>query len=82
MIVYGKYECFFMQMFVSYVHYVAVLNAAFCMTCCLLMLVEGAIGDHMEEAYSKAGLMAALYVAMSVSVCLRPSCCCECFFHL
>ena len=33
-------------MFVSCVHPVAVLNAAFCMTCSLLMLVEGAIGDH------------------------------------
>ena len=34
---YGKYECFVMQMFVSCVHPVAVLNAAFCMTCSLLM---------------------------------------------
>ena len=39
-------------MFVSCVHPVAVLNAAFCMTCSLLMLVEDAIGDHTEEAYS------------------------------
>ena len=31
-------------MFVSCVHPVAVLNAAFCMTCSLLMLVEDAIG--------------------------------------
>ena len=32
-------------------HPVAVLNAAaFCMTCSLLMLVEDARGDHMEEA--------------------------------
>ena len=37
-------------MFVSCVHHMAVLNAAFCMTCSLLMLVEDAIGDHMEEA--------------------------------
>ena len=37
-------------MFVSCVHPVAVLNAAFCMTCSLLMLVEDAIGDHTEEA--------------------------------
>ena len=37
-------------MFVSCVHPVAVLNAAFCMTCRLLMLVEDAIGDHTEEA--------------------------------
>ena len=35
-------------MFVSCVHPVAVLNAAFCMTCSLLML----IGDHTEEACS------------------------------
>ena len=38
----------------------AVLNAAFCMTCSLLMLVEDAIGDHTEEAYSRAGLITAL----------------------
>ena len=30
-------------MFVSFVHPVAVLNAAFCITCSLLMLVEDAI---------------------------------------
>ena len=57
-------------MFVSCVHPVAVLNAAFCMTCSLLTLVEDARGDHMEEAYSRAGLITALYVAMSVSFCL------------
>ena len=57
-------------MFVSYVHPVAVLNAAFCMTCNLLMLVEDVRGDHMAEAYSRAGLITALYVAMSVSFCL------------
>ena len=27
---------------------------------CLLMLVEDAIGDHAEEAYSRAGLITAL----------------------
>ena len=47
-------------MFVSCVHPVAVLNAAFCMICSLLMLVEDAIGDHTEEAYSRAGLITAL----------------------
>ena len=47
-------RCF---MCVSCVHPVAVLNAAFCMTCSLLMLVEDAIGDHTEEAYSRAGLI-------------------------
>ena len=47
-------------MFVSCVHPVAALNAAFCMTCSLLMLVEDAIGDHTEEAYSRAGLITTL----------------------
>ena len=46
--------------FVSCVHPVAVLNAAFSMTCSLLMLGEDAIGDHTEEAYSRAGLITAL----------------------
>ena len=32
----------------------------FCMTCSLLMLVEDVIGDHTEEAYSRAGLITAL----------------------
>ena len=47
-------------MFVSCVHPVAVLNAEFCMTCSFLMLVEDARGDHMEGAYSRAGLITAL----------------------
>ena len=53
-------------MFVSCVHPVAVLNAAFCITCSLLMMGEDARGDHMGEAYSRAGLMTTLYVAISV----------------
>ena len=45
MLVYGKYECFVMQMLYVCVHPVAaVLNAAFCMNCSLLMLVEDARG--------------------------------------
>ena len=35
-------------MFVSCVHHVAVFNAAFCMTCSLLMLTEDARGDHIH----------------------------------
>ena len=53
MLVYGKYECFVMQMLYVCVHPVAVNNATFCMHCSLLMLVEDAIGDHMEEANSR-----------------------------
>ena len=37
-----------MQMFVSCVHPVAVLNAAFGMTCSLFMLVDDERGYHME----------------------------------
>ena len=47
-------------MFVSCVHPVAVHNGAFCMTCSLFMLVENVRGDHMEEAYSRTGLITAL----------------------
>ena len=47
-------------MFVSCVHPVEVLNAAFCMTYSLLILVEDARGDHMEEEYSRAGLIISL----------------------
>ena len=46
--------------FVSCVYPVAVFNAAFCMTCSLLMLVEDARGDHTEQAYSRAGHITAL----------------------
>ena len=42
------------------VHPVAFLNAAFCMTYSLLMLVEDAIGNHTEKAFSRAGLITAL----------------------
>ena len=60
MLVYGKCECFVIQMV-----YVCVLCASCgssqcCMTCSLLMLVEDARGDHMEEAYSRAALITAL----------------------
>ena len=47
-------------MFMSCVNPVAVLNAVFCMTCSLLMLVEDAIGDYTEEAYSRAGFITVL----------------------
>ena len=47
-------------MYVSCVHPVAVLNDVFCMTCSLLMLVEDARGAHMEEVYSRTGLMTTL----------------------
>ena len=57
MLEYGKYECFVMQMLDVCVHPVAVFNTALCMTYSLLMLVEDARGEHMEEAYFRVGLM-------------------------
>ena len=69
-------------MFVSCVHPVAVLNAAFCMTCSLLMLVEDAIGDHTEEEYSRAGLITAFIGSHECLLLFTPSCCSECFYDL
>ena len=52
MLVYGSCESLAMQMlyFVSCVHLVAVLHAAFCMNCSLLMLVKDShnclVGSH------------------------------------
>ena len=63
----SSYRC---CVFVSCVHHVAVLNAAFGMSGSLLMLVEDARGDHMEVAYSRAGLMTAVWAAMSAFFCL------------
>ena len=46
-LVYGKYECFVIQ--ILYVCVLcAVLNAAFCITFSLITLAEDARGDHME----------------------------------
>ena len=59
--------------FVSCVHPVAVLNAAFCMTCSLLMLVKDARGDHTPEPVIGSHECLLLFT---------PSCCCECFYHL
>ena len=55
-------------MFVSCVYPVAVLNAAFCMTCSLLMLVKNARGDHMDSH--------------ECLLLFTPSCCSECFYDL
>ena len=57
---YGKYECFVMQMLYVGVHHVAVLNAAFCMTCISLMLVEDARGQFFLCRYGCMYFLAAL----------------------
>ena len=62
MLVYGERECFVMQML-----YVCVLCASCGSSqCCVLHDLQfvnasrDAIGDHTEEAYSRAGLITAL----------------------
>ena len=63
----------------SYVHPMAVLNAAFCMTCNLLMVVMDARGDHIEQVYSRVGLMSACLphdVAVSAFIIYRGLCAC------
>ena len=52
----------------------AVLNVAFCIACSLLMLVEDARGDHMEEAYCLIGSHEGLLL-------FTLSCFCECFYY-
>ena len=70
-------------MLVSCVHPVVVLNAAFCMTFRLFMLVNDARRDHMEEAYSilQNRSMTALYVAMSLLL-FAPCCYGERYYYL
>ena len=67
---------------VSCMHPVAVLNAAFCMTCSLLMLVGDARGDHLEEAYSRAGTRNCLVGSHECLLQFTPSCCSEFFYDM
>ena len=76
MLIYGKCEFLSCRccMFVTCVHHVAVLNAAFCITYSLLMLVEDARGDHMEDAYSiclpHPGAVSAFMICRDLCVCV------------
>ena len=68
-----------MQMLYVCVHHVSVLNDACCMTCSFLMLVEDERGEHMEEEYSRACLMTALFrhtVTVSAFIICRGLCAC------
>ena len=69
-------------MFVSGVHPVAVLNAAFCMTCSLLMLVEDAIGDHTEGGILQNRSHNCFIGCHECLLLFTPSCCSECFYDL
>ena len=57
-VVYGKYECFGMQMLYACAYPVAVPNATSCMPCSLLILVEDARGDHIRTTLSPLDLWA------------------------
>ena len=68
-------------MFVSCVHPVAVLNAAFCMTCSLLMLVEDARGHHIDDGILQSWSHTCLVGSHECLLLFIPSCCSECFFN-
>ena len=56
-------------MLVSSVHPVAILSAVFCIVCSLVVCLLDSVGDHVVLAYSRTGLVMALYVFISVSFC-------------
>ena len=62
-------------MSVPCVHPVAGLNAAFCMTCSLLMLVEDARGI-LQSRYHDC-----LIGSKECLLLFTPYCCCEYFYH-
>ena len=69
-------------MFMSCVHPVAVLNAAFYMTCGLLMLVEGARGNPCGRGILQSRSHDCFIGSHECLLLFAPSCCCECFYHL
>ena len=55
---------------VSVVHPVAILSAVFCVIRSLFKFVFDASGDHIVKRYSSIGLVMALYVASTLSICI------------
>ena len=55
---------------------VSVSSCRCCVSCVHPVAVLNAIGDHTEEAYSRAGLITACLLLFT------PSCCSECFYDL
>ena len=77
----GSMSVFVMQMcrLVSCVHPVAILNAAFCMTCSLLMLVKGC----KRQPYERDTLQSRSQDCLIGShECFLPTCYCDCFYHM
>ena len=63
-------------MFVSCVHPVTVVNAAYCITYCLLMLVKDARGILQSRSHD------CVVGDHECLLLLIPSCCGECFYYL
>ena len=75
----GQYACFsscICCMFVSCVHPVAVLNAAFCMSCSLSLLVKDGRGILQSLSHD------CLIGSHEGFLPFIPSCCSELFYHL
>ena len=68
-------------MFVSCVHPVAVLNAAFCMTCSLLMLV-GCNRRPYRSGILQSRSHNCFIGSHECLLLFTPSCCSECFYDL
>ena len=62
--------------FLSYVRPVVVLNAAFCMTCSLLMLVDDEMGNHVR------GILQSQSHDYHECVLFSPCYCGECFYYV
>ena len=69
-------------MFVSCVHPVAVIHAAFCMTCSLLMLVEDTRSDHNGRGILQVRSHDCLIGSHECILLFTPCCCCEYYSYL
>ena len=69
-------------MFVSCVHPVAVLNAAFCMTCSLLMPGRGCNRRPYRRGILQSRSHNCFIGSHEYLLLFTPSCCGECFYDL
>ena len=69
-------------MFGCSVHHAAVINAAFCMTCSLLMLVEDARGKPYGRSILQSWSQNCLVGSHACLLLFTSSCCSECFHDL
>ena len=79
MLVYGECECLAVQMLYVCVLCTSCDNSQSCVLHDLQFVNACRRCSHMEEAYSRAGLLTALYGPMSVSFCLPHHVAVSCF---